>query len=54
MKFNINNLVSKRTVVFARAGYGKSNLIKYLISELYKDNGKNAVTEKQQGRDIDF
>jgi hypothetical protein len=46
VKFNINNLVSKRTVVFARAGYGKSNLIKYLISELYKDNGKNAVTEK--------
>lgn len=34
--FNINNLVSKRSVVFARAGYGKSNLIKYLISELYR------------------
>jgi hypothetical protein len=44
--FNINNLVSKRSVVFARAGYGKSNLIKYLIAELYKDNGKYAVTEK--------
>ena len=35
--FNINNLVSKRSVVFARAGYGKSNLIKYLIAELYRD-----------------
>jgi len=46
VRFNINNLVSKRTVVFARAGYGKSNLIKYLISELYKDSGKNATTEK--------
>lgn len=46
VKFNINNLVAKRTVVFARAGYGKSNLIKYLISELYKDDGKNAVTSK--------
>jgi len=34
--FNINNLVSKRSVVFARAGYGKSNLIKYLIGELYR------------------
>ena len=34
--FNINNLVSKRSVVFARAGYGKSNLIKYLIAELYR------------------
>jgi hypothetical protein len=37
VKFDIKNLVSKRSVVFARAGYGKSNLIKYLISELYKD-----------------
>jgi len=46
VKFNINNLVSKRSVVFARAGYGKSNLIKYLIAELYKNNGKNAITEK--------
>jgi uncharacterized protein len=37
VKFNISNLVSKRSVVFARAGYGKSNLIKFLIAELYKD-----------------
>lgn len=36
--FNIKNIVSRRSVVFARAGYGKSNLIKYLVSELYKDN----------------
>ena len=34
--FNINSLVSKRSVVFARAGYGKSNLIKFLIGELYR------------------
>lgn len=46
VNFNINNLVSKRSVVFARAGYGKSNLIKYLISELYKNGGSNAVTDK--------
>lgn len=46
VKFNINNLVAKRSVVFARAGYGKSNLIKYLVSELYKDNGRQAVTDK--------
>lgn len=45
--FNINNLVSKRSVVFARAGYGKSNLIKFLIGELYikgvpkTDRGRN-------------
>ncbi|MGC8553971.1 MAG: ATP-binding protein [Candidatus Acidulodesulfobacterium sp.] len=48
VKFNINNIVSKRSVVFARAGYGKSNLIKYLVSELYKDNGKYAVTDKNK------
>ena len=46
VKFNINNLVSKRSVVFARAGYGKSNLIKYLIAELYKKDGEHAVTDK--------
>ncbi|HEY4196064.1 MAG TPA: DUF87 domain-containing protein, partial [Mucilaginibacter sp.] len=46
VKFDIHNLVSKRSVVFARAGYGKSNLIKYLIAELYQENGKYAVTDK--------
>lgn len=46
VKFNINNLVSKRSVVFARAGYGKSNLIKYLIAELYKSGGEYAKTDK--------
>ncbi|HET9282750.1 MAG TPA: DUF87 domain-containing protein [Candidatus Angelobacter sp.] len=34
--FDVQNLVSRRSVVFARAGYGKSNLIKYLLSELYR------------------
>jgi hypothetical protein len=38
--FNIQNLVSRRTVVFARAGYGKSNLIKFLIAELYRETPK--------------
>lgn len=36
VKFDIRKIVSRRTVVFARAGYGKSNLMKYLISELYR------------------
>ena len=40
--FDINNLVSKRSVIFARAGYGKSNLMKYLLSELYRINPKTA------------
>jgi DNA helicase HerA-like ATPase len=48
VKFNINNLVSKRSVVFARAGYGKSNLIKYLISELYK----NGVPKTEKGHEV--
>ena len=38
--FNIRNLIARRTAVFARAGYGKSNLIKYLVSELYKREPK--------------
>lgn len=46
--FDINNLVSKRTVVFARAGYGKSNLIKFLIGELYKDG----VPKTDRGRNV--
>ena len=43
--FNINNLVSKRSVVFARAGYGKSNLIKFLMGELYR----NGVPKTDRG-----
>jgi hypothetical protein len=46
--FNINNLVSKRSVVFARAGYGKSNLIKFLIGELYR----NGVPKTDRGRNV--
>ncbi len=47
--FNVHNLVARRTVVFARAGYGKSNLMKYLLSELYRtppltDTGKPVGT----------
>jgi len=34
--FDIKRLKQKRTFVFARAGYGKSNLIKYLLSRLYE------------------
>jgi hypothetical protein len=50
VKFDIKNLVSRRSVVFARAGYGKSNLIKYLVAELYKsgqpktEGGQNVGT----------
>ena len=37
VKFDIQNLVSRRSVIFARAGYGKSNLMKFLLAELYKE-----------------
>ncbi len=47
VKFNINNLVSRRSVVFARAGYGKSNLIKFLVAELYKEQPKT-----DSGKDV--
>jgi DNA helicase HerA-like ATPase len=46
--FNINNLVSKRSVVFARAGYGKSNLIKFLVGELYK----NGIPKTDRDRNV--
>ena len=37
-KFDISQLISRRTFVFARAGFGKSNLIKVLFSNLYDSN----------------
>ena len=35
VKFAIENLVSRRSLIFARAGFGKSNLNKLLFSQLY-------------------
>lgn len=45
--FDIRNLVARRSVIFARAGYGKSNLMKFLISELYRESPKTGA-----GRDV--
>lgn len=36
IQFDIEKLVAKRTFVFARAGYGKSVLIKLLVTKLYE------------------
>jgi hypothetical protein len=36
IKFPVTSLVSRRSFVFARAGFGKSNLNKLLFSELYR------------------
>src|SRR6266568_1098886 len=38
--FDIKGLVARRSVIFARAGYGKSNLMKFLIAELYRTQPK--------------
>lgn len=39
VKFDVKSLISRRSFVFARAGYGKSNLLKFLISQLYAGVG---------------
>ncbi len=38
VSFNVNNLQPKRTAVFGKTGYGKSNLIKTLISLMHRFN----------------
>lgn len=45
-KFPIDQLVSRRTFVFARAGFGKSNLVKLLFSLLYE---KDSPTVTKRG-----
>ncbi len=37
VKFPVENLVARRSFIFARAGFGKSNLTKLLFSSLYED-----------------
>ncbi len=46
-KFPIDQLVSRRSFVFARAGFGKSNLVKLLFANLYKTI---PTTEERGGR----
>ncbi|KKK61298.1 hypothetical protein LCGC14_3015730, partial [marine sediment metagenome] len=54
--FNMNELVGKRTFIFARAGYGKSNLMKILASKwkseyrsliIFDPEGEYATTDKK-------
>ena len=49
VKFPVDQLVSRRTVVFARAGFGKSNLNKLLFSTLYSGR---PVVKKRNGREV--
>ena len=47
--FSLGSLVSRRTLIFARAGFGKSNLNKLLFSELYKETPS---VEKRKGNNV--
>lgn len=49
VNFAIESLVSRRTFIFARAGFGKSNLNKLLFSSLYSTT---PTVEKRQGRRV--
>lgn len=49
IKFPVGNLVSRRSFIFARAGFGKSNLNKLLFSELYKTT---PMVEKRNKRRV--
>ena len=49
VRFPIDSLVSRRTFVFARAGFGKSNLNKLLFSKLYETT---PTTLKRGGREV--
>jgi DNA helicase HerA-like ATPase len=49
VKFPISNLVSRRSFIFARAGFGKSNLNKLLFSKLYEET---PTVTKRGGREV--
>jgi uncharacterized protein len=49
IKFAVSNLVSRRTFIFARAGFGKSNLNKLLFSKLYETT---PTVTKRGGRQV--
>jgi len=48
-KFCVGDLVARRTFVFARAGFGKSNLVKLLFAKLYSTT---PTVEKRGGRQV--
>lgn len=49
IKFPIDSLVSRRSFIFARAGFGKSNLNKLLFSKLYE---KTPTVIKRGGKPV--
>ncbi len=48
-KFRVRDMVARRTFAFARAGFGKSNLIKLLFADLYHST---PMVEKRGGRQV--
>jgi len=49
VKFPIRSLVARRSFIFARAGFGKSNLNKLLFSKLYQET---PTVEKRGGKRV--
>ncbi len=49
VKFPVESLVARRSFIFARAGFGKSNLNKLLFSKLYEET---PTTTKRAGRKV--
>lgn len=49
-KFPIGKMISRRSFVFARAGFGKSNLVKLLFSALY-GTGDGPTAPRREGAD---
>jgi DNA helicase HerA-like ATPase len=47
VKFPISALISRRSMVFARAGFGKSNLMKVLLSTLYKTDPHDIIRDRK-------
>lgn len=45
--FNMKELVGKRTFIFARAGYGKSNLMKIIASKWKKESGSIIIFDPE-------
>lgn len=48
-RFDMSHLVSRRSFVFARAGFGKSNLVKLMFSNLYRET---PTVKKRGDRDV--
>ena len=49
VRFPVESLVARRTFIFARAGFGKSNVNKLLFSKLYEDT---PTVTKRGGREV--